>query len=159
MISPTTSPSGLRVAGLQHAYDDGAPTLAGIDLNIEPGALVSLLGPSGSGKTTLLRSIAGYLAPTHGEIFLGERAITNLPPEVRDIGRVFQSYALFPHLSALENVAFGLRARGIGRSERKRLASEALARVSSTDAEAMRCEGHTRSRVGSSSASQSRARS
>ena len=85
--------------------------VAGVDLDIAQGELVVLLGPSGCGKTTTLRMIAGFVAPTAGEIRLGGRDITRQPPWKRNTGLVFQSYALFPHLTVAENVAFGLRMR------------------------------------------------
>lgn len=84
-----------------------------LTLEIEKGELLSLLGPSGCGKTTTLRMIAGFVPPARGHIMLNGAEITRLPPHKRNIGVVFQSYALFPHLSALENVAFGLRMRNV----------------------------------------------
>jgi len=84
--------------------------LDGLNLAIEKGELVSLLGPSGCGKTTTIRLIAGFLEPSRGSVWIGGRDVTPLPPEQRNIGMVFQSYALFPHLNVFENVAFGLKA-------------------------------------------------
>ena len=128
----------LTIENLQHGYSAGAQTLAGVCLDVEPGSLTCVLGPSGSGKTTLLRTIAGYLSPDAGQVRLDDRPILALPPEEREIGMVFQSYALFPHLSALDNVAFGLRARGIEKVARRRAASAALAQVGLTKDEAAR---------------------
>jgi iron(III) transport system ATP-binding protein len=93
----------------------GAPVRAVDDvvLQVAPGEFVSLLGPSGCGKTTLLRMIAGFETPTSGEISLAGQVVTLLPPNARDTAMVFQSYALFPHLDVFENVAFGLRVRGV----------------------------------------------
>lgn len=84
--------------------------LDGLNLSIDRGELVSLLGPSGCGKTTTIRLIAGFLQPSRGSIWISGRDVTALPPEQRNIGMVFQSYALFPHLNVFENVAFGLKA-------------------------------------------------
>jgi spermidine/putrescine ABC transporter ATP-binding subunit len=89
----------------------------GIVLHVRPGELLTLLGPSGSGKTTTLMMIAGLLFPTSGRILMGDEDITFKPPEMRNMGVVFQHYALFPHMSVFENVAFALRARGMAREE------------------------------------------
>ena len=100
----------IRIAGLTKGF---GPTrvLDGIDLDIEPGSFVALLGPSGSGKTTLLRLLAGLERADAGHIEIGGLAATNLPPGQRRIGFVFQSYALFGHMTVFENIAFGLRVR------------------------------------------------
>jgi spermidine/putrescine transport system ATP-binding protein len=84
-----------------------------LSLDIESGKFYALLGPSGCGKTTTLRMIGGFEEPTGGTIYLGDRAVTSLPPYKRDVNTVFQSYALFPHLTVFENVAFGLRRRRV----------------------------------------------
>jgi ABC-type Fe3+/spermidine/putrescine transport system ATPase subunit len=97
-----------------------------ISFRLEPGQFLSLLGPSGCGKTTTLRLIAGFEQPSDGRISLGGRDITNLPARRRNIGMVFQSYALFPHLTAAENVAFGLHMRRVGRAERESRVARAL---------------------------------
>ena len=107
----------------------GTSVVSGMDFRVAQGELVSLLGPSGCGKTTLLRIIAGLTPTDEGEVFLDGQNITTLPPHRRNISVVFQSYALFPHLSVAENVAFGLRARGIAKSVCKPKVSEALALV------------------------------
>ncbi len=111
-----------RRFGTHAAVDD-------LSLDIEPGELMALIGASGSGKTTTLRMVAGYETPNGGRIFLDGRDITALPPQRRDFGMVFQHYALFPHMSVGENVAFGLEARGIRRAERRARAERALANV------------------------------
>jgi spermidine/putrescine transport system ATP-binding protein len=115
----------LRLAGIEKRY---GPTVAvaGIDLSVGAGELVTLLGPSGCGKTTTLALIAGFFPPTSGEIYLKGRSVAGLPAFRRDIGVVFQDYALFPHLSAAENVAFGLRMRKVPATEIARRVGEAL---------------------------------
>lgn len=101
-----------------------------IDLKIAKGSYCCLLGPSGCGKTSTLRMIAGHEIASDGDIVLDGRNITNLPSSARGTAMMFQSYALFPHLSALENVAFSLKMRGIGKDERLKKAGELLERVS-----------------------------
>jgi putative spermidine/putrescine transport system ATP-binding protein len=98
----------------------------GVDLAVPRGQFLTLLGPSGSGKTTLLMMIAGFIAPSAGAILVGERDITNLPPEKRNFGMVFQGYALFPHLNVFDNVAFALRIRKRPPEEVKRDVERAL---------------------------------
>lgn len=98
----------------------------GVSLKVEPGEFVSLLGPSGSGKTTVLRTIAGFIRPSSGQVRVGNQDITNHPPRRRNFGMVFQGYALFPHMTVHGNVAFGLRARHVPRSEADRLVRETL---------------------------------
>jgi len=100
-----------------------------IELTAEPGEVVALLGPNGAGKSTTLRALAGLTAMSAGAARLGGRPLHTRPTEHRPIGMVFQDYLLFPHLSVLENVAFGLRSRGVGKREARRRAAEWLARV------------------------------
>jgi putative spermidine/putrescine transport system ATP-binding protein len=118
----------VRLVGLTKHY--GA-TRAVERLNLEIAAreLMTILGPSGSGKTTVLRMIAGYIRPSAGEVIVGGKAIHHLPPEKRDIGMVFQSYALFPHLTVFGNVAFGLERRKLARAEVEQRVGETLALV------------------------------
>jgi spermidine/putrescine ABC transporter ATP-binding subunit len=104
--------------------------LNSISLEIEPGELLSLLGPSGCGKTTLLRAIAGFAPLTTGEIFIGEEPCTDLPPSRRNLGMVFQDYALFPHMTVARNVAFGLKMKGIPLAERHPAVKKVLAMLS-----------------------------
>jgi putative spermidine/putrescine transport system ATP-binding protein len=101
----------------------------GIDLDIEDGEFFSMLGPSGSGKTTVLRMVAGFETPTDGTIRLHDEDVTDAPPFARDVNTVFQDYALFPHMSVLENVEYGLRVKKVPRGERRRRAQDALETV------------------------------
>ncbi len=110
--------------------------IAGVTLTIERGSFVSLLGPSGCGKTTTLRMVAGFIAPDAGTIRLDGRAIERDPPHRRNIGMVFQSYALFPHLSVSGNVEFGLRMRGLAPAERDARVADAIAAVGLSGLEA-----------------------
>ncbi|HKS06250.1 MAG TPA: ABC transporter ATP-binding protein [Gemmatimonadaceae bacterium] len=103
--------------------------LDSLTLAVQPGELLALLGASGSGKSTTLRLVAGFERPDAGTITLDGKVINELPPEARGFGMVFQQYALFPHLSVEENVAFGLEARGVAKSERLKRARAALAAV------------------------------
>ena len=103
-----TQASDVRLEGVTKRFDDVA-AVDDISLAVEPGQFFALLGPSGCGKTTTLRMIGGFEEPTAGSIYLGDRDVVGLPPYKRDVNTVFQSYALFPHLSIFENVAFGMR--------------------------------------------------
>ncbi|GGM98459.1 iron ABC transporter ATP-binding protein [Thermus composti] len=116
----------LKLEGIRKRFGEHE-VLKGVDLEVHPGEILALLGPSGCGKTTLLRVIAGLEAPEAGRVFLEGRDITGLPPEKRGIGFVFQDYALFPHLTALGNVAFGLKGK-----DRLARAQKALDRVGMT---------------------------
>lgn len=100
-----------------------------VSLTIPAGAFVTILGPSGCGKTTLLRLLGGYLSPSHGQISLHGRDVTPLPPNLRQVGMVFQSYALFPHLTARQNVAFGLEVRGRSKTDVRQHVDAAFDRV------------------------------
>jgi len=111
------------------AFTRGTPVVREVSLAVEPGAFLSLLGPSGCGKTTLLRLVGGYHQPAAGAIWLDGQEVTGWPPERRDVGMVFQNYALFPHLTARGNVAFGLEMRQVRRRERQRRTEEMLERV------------------------------
>lgn len=120
--------NSLTFDGLGKSYGD-ADIVRDVSLSIAEGEFVSLLGPSGCGKTTILRMIAGLIEPSRGRILIGEEDVTNLPPNKRGLGLVFQSYALFPHLTVFENVAFGLRRRKVAGDELSRRVKDALALV------------------------------
>ena len=119
----------LEIHDLTVSYEKNQPTLEHFSLRVEQGELVSLLGPSGCGKTTTLRSVAGFIEPDAGRIVIDGRDYTRLPPNRRDIGLVFQSYALFPHLTVFYNVAFGLRMRRIPKAEVRARVANALQMV------------------------------
>lgn len=106
----------LDIAGVTLSYG-GTTVVDAVDLTVHPGELVALLGPSGCGKTTLLRAIAGFLRPTSGRILFDGQPVDHLAPGQRRVGIVFQNYALFPHMTVAENVAYGLQARRIPRAE------------------------------------------
>ncbi len=115
----------LQLQGLTRRY--GANTVVdGVDLDVAEGELVALLGPSGCGKTTTLRMVAGFVEPSAGTVRIAGKDVTHAPPHGRDTGMVFQSYALFPHMTVAGNVAFGLEMRGVGKAEREARVLEAL---------------------------------
>jgi len=120
--------SKFEIESLKIAYGNWV-AIEDLNLTIEKGELVSLLGPSGSGKTSVLRAIGGYLKPAGGSMRIDGKDITAVPPQFRDIGMVFQNFVLFPHMSTVENVEFGLQTRGVAKSERRRRAVEALEMV------------------------------
>ncbi|MCH8197001.1 MAG: ABC transporter ATP-binding protein [Proteobacteria bacterium] len=107
----------VRFAGVAKSYDGALYVVRNLDLDIHRGEFLTLLGPSGSGKTTTLMMLAGFEAPTHGEILLAGRPVTNVPPHKRNLGVVFQNYALFPHMTVAENVAFPLLARKMAKGD------------------------------------------
>jgi len=107
----------IAIERVRKVYPDGTVAVAGVDLAIADGEFVVLVGPSGCGKTTLLRMIAGLERISDGTIGIGGRVVNDVPPRDRDIAMVFQSYALYPHMSVRDNMAFGLRRRGVGRAE------------------------------------------
>ncbi|HEX2766699.1 MAG TPA: ATP-binding cassette domain-containing protein, partial [Candidatus Limnocylindria bacterium] len=122
------SPPAIRLVGVVKRFGDVA-AVDGVDLEIADGEFFSMLGPSGSGKTTTLRMIAGFEEPTAGTIELHGRDITGVPPFDRDVNTVFQDYALFPHMTVGENVAYGLVVRRVAGDERKRRVGDALRMV------------------------------
>jgi len=111
--------------GVTYRYG-AVPAVESLTFAVRPGEMFGLLGPSGCGKTTTLRILAGFIRPDSGTVRFGEREVTGLPPEERQIGMVFQNYALFPHMTVSENVAFGLVARGLPKPDRARRVAEAL---------------------------------
>jgi len=123
----------VRLEGVTKRFDD-VVAVDDLSLEIEQGSFFAMLGPSGCGKTTTLRMIGGFEEPTAGTIFLGDRDVVGLPPYRRDVNTVFQSYALFPHLSIFENVAFGLRRKG---ADRKNLRGRVLEMLHLVELEGM----------------------
>src|SRR3954449_340986 len=123
-----TGTPDIRLAGVRKLYGD-VVAVDGVDLDIRRGEFFTLLGPSGSGKTTCLRMIAGFERPDEGRIELGGDDVSRLPPAERDVKTVFQDYALFPHMSVGDNVAYGLKVKRVERVERNRRVADALAMV------------------------------
>jgi putative spermidine/putrescine transport system ATP-binding protein len=132
MAAPTdvTATDGIavRLDGVVKRFGE-VTAVDGVDLEVREGEFFSMLGPSGSGKTTCLRMIAGFEQPTEGQILLGGADVSALPPYQRDVNTVFQDYALFPHMSVADNVAYGLTVGRVARAERRRRVDEALAMV------------------------------
>jgi spermidine/putrescine transport system ATP-binding protein len=120
-----TPPGGSELAAIElagvakefHAHGEVVAAVKGIDLAIASGEFFSMLGPSGCGKTTTMRMVAGFEEPTRGSVYLKGNEVTGIPPNKRDVNMVFQSYALFPHMSVFDNVAFGLRRKAVTRAE------------------------------------------
>jgi multiple sugar transport system ATP-binding protein len=117
--------ASVRLKAIKKTYPNGHVAAQGLDLDIADGEFMVLVGPSGCGKSTALRMIAGLETPTGGQIFIGDREVTELPPQERDIAMVFQTYALYPHMTVRENLSFGLRMRGAGRDVIDRRVQEA----------------------------------
>jgi len=129
---PDASPL-VSFRGVQKTYDGDTLVVKGLDLDIARGEFLTLLGPSGSGKTTCLMMLAGFEQPTSGDILLDGEPITALPPHKRDIGMVFQNYALFPHMTVAENLAFPLKVRGMDKAETDSKVADALEMVELDD--------------------------
>jgi spermidine/putrescine transport system ATP-binding protein len=118
-------PADVRLEHVVKRFD-GTVAVDGISMEIPRGAFFAMLGPSGCGKTTTLRMIGGFEEPTEGRIFLGDQDVVGLPPYKRDVNTVFQSYALFPHMSIEDNVGFGLERKGVAKAERMGRVAEML---------------------------------
>ena len=125
----TSSPSAIEIVALTKRYGSGKPAVDSINLRIARGSYCCLLGPSGCGKSTTLRMVAGHESVSSGDILLENRNITDLPAAERGTAMMFQSFALFPHLSALDNVAFSLKMKGMAKAERHAKAKDLLDRV------------------------------
>ncbi|UUN26296.1 ABC transporter ATP-binding protein [Streptomyces sp. FIT100] len=123
--APARTGASLRLLGLRRTFG-ATVALDGLDLDVAPGELLALLGPSGCGKTTALRVLAGFEQPDEGQALLDGEDLVPVPANRRDTAMVFQSYSLFPHLTAADNVAFGLRMRKVGGAERRARAAELL---------------------------------
>ncbi|MCP4472485.1 MAG: ABC transporter ATP-binding protein [Gammaproteobacteria bacterium] len=116
----------VRFVDIQKSYDGESLVVKSLNLDVAKGEFLTMLGPSGSGKTTCLMMLAGFEPATHGEIFLNDKPINRVPPHKRGIGMVFQNYALFPHMTVAENLAFPLEVRGMDKSEREQRVKRAL---------------------------------
>lgn len=127
-LAGTTANIAVSLRGITKTFGK-VTAVDNVDLDIRDGEFFSMLGPSGSGKTTVLRMIAGFETPDSGTVVLEGKDVTAQAPFDRDVNTVFQDYALFPHMNVRDNVAYGLRVRGVGRSQRRQLADEALAQV------------------------------
>jgi iron(III) transport system ATP-binding protein len=129
MFNKSNNAASVSFENVTKVYGDpstGVRAVDNVSLTVEAGKLVTLLGPSGCGKTTTLRMIAGLEMPTEGKIRIGDQDVTTLPATDRDVSMVFQSYALFPHMTVIENVSYGLKFSGFGKSEASERASEGL---------------------------------
>ena len=118
----------VRFDNVDKSYDGKVLVVKGLNLDIAEGEFITMLGPSGSGKTTCLMMLAGFETPTNGEILLDGNIISNIPPHKRGIGMVFQNYALFPHMTVYENLAFPLRERKMEKDEIDKKDDKAISR-------------------------------
>src|SRR6478609_9264223 len=135
--SATAPAPAVRLTGVRRTYGD-VVAIDSLTLDVRAGEFFTMLGPSGSGKTTTLRVIAGFELPDSGTVELHGLDVTGGAPYERAVNTVFQDYALFPHMNVLENVAYGLRVKGVGKRERRQRASQALAMVRLPDVESRR---------------------
>ena len=127
-VDATPAAPAVRLVGVRKSYGD-VVAVDGVDLEIRAGEFFTLLGPSGSGKTTTLRLIAGFERPDEGRVELAGADVTDRPPYARDVNTVFQDYALFPHMTVAANVAYGLRVKGVAKSERNARVEDILKRM------------------------------
>jgi multiple sugar transport system ATP-binding protein len=142
--------SAVSFRGVEKRFDPQVLALRSLDLDVPDGAFLVLLGPSGCGKTTALRILAGLELPTAGEVHIGDRDVTRMQPRDRDIAMVFQSYALYPHMTVAENVGYPLRIRGLGKAERRaqvRAVAESLEIAHLLDRRPKNLSGGQRQRV------------
>jgi putative spermidine/putrescine transport system ATP-binding protein len=140
LVGHTTQPAGrhVDVRHIWKAYTPGNFVVRDVTFTLQPGEFLTLLGPSGSGKTSTLMMVAGFETPSEGEIHVDGKDVANLPPERRNFGVVFQGYALFPHMSVLDNIEFPLRMKRVARQQRRRRATDMLERVGLADLAARR---------------------
>ena len=124
-----TSQAAVRFEHVQKSYDGETLVVKDLNLNIAKGEFLTMLGPSGSGKSTCLMMLAGFETATHGEIYLGDRSINRVPPHKRNIGMVFQNYALFPHMTVAENLAYPLKIRKLSKADVEAKVNRALEMV------------------------------
>ena len=126
----TSSKSFVKFDKVDKSYDGKVLVVKDLNLDINEGEFITMLGPSGSGKTTCLMMLAGFETPTNGEIYLDSKPISRIPPHKRGIGMVFQNYALFPHLTVYENLAFPLKVRKLSKDDIDKKVDKALSMVS-----------------------------
>ena len=139
--------ASIRLEQVWKKYPNGHVAARGVDLAIADGEFMVLVGPSGCGKSTALRMIAGLETPSEGKVLIGDRDVTELPPQERDIAMVFQSYALYPHMTVRENLGFGLRMRGVAPAARVDSAAKALGLDAVLDRKPGQLSGGQRQRV------------
>src|SRR6476661_5386955 len=140
----------VKLEGIRKMYQDSVVAVHGVDLDVADGEFVVLVGPSGCGKSTTLRMIAGLESITAGQLFIGDRLVNDVPPKNRDIAMVFQSYALYPHMTVRENLAFALQLRKLPAPEidrRVRLAADTLGLGEVLDRKPRQLSGGQRQRV------------
>ena len=124
----------IELENLTKVYPDGTKAVSDLDLNAADGEFVVFVGPSGCGKTTALRMIAGLEPITGGTVHIGSEVVNGLPPKDRDVAMVFQNYALYPHMSAYDNMAFALKMRGVAKAEIDRRVTDAARMLGLSDA-------------------------